>query len=374
MSKRLILFINSAELFLSHRQHLARGAQAQGYDVIILVPPGPNVSTIRELGFRCETVKLGRKTVFPPLEILAVLELYFCLRRLRPDVLHSFTIKPVLYGTLVARLLRVKKIINTVTGLGFAFIDAGFKARTIRFVLGIAYKVIFRVPHIKFIFQNHDDHQFYIDNGWVKKEQTRLIPGTGVDTETFKPQQQRRGTEPSVLFAGRYLRDKGLAELIQAASELWQEGLRFRLILCGKIDAGNPNSFLQGHVEEWKRLPFVQDLGFQKVMAPVYAMGDIVCLPSYREGIPLTLIEASSAGKPMVATNVPGCREVVVDGDNGFLVEARASEGLKDALRKLLTNPELRSRFGARARELALKYYRKEILVEQGLSVYKETA
>lgn len=371
MPKHIVMFINSSELFLSHRQHLAQGAMAAGYKLTVLVPPGPNVQTIRDLGYSCETVTLGRKSVFPGYELLALISLYFRLKKLNPDILHSFTIKPVLYGSLVGKWLGIPQVVNTVTGLGFAFIDSGLKARAIRTVLSVLYRFAFSEKSCEFIFQNNDDMQFYLKNRWVEQRQARLIPGTGVDFEVFKPPLLASVHEiPVILFAGRYLRDKGLGELIQACKELFNAGLKFRLLLSGQIDHGNPNSFSEGEVETWRQLPFVEILGFQKNMPPIYQRADVFCLPSYREGLSLALIEASASGCALVATDVPGCRDVVTMNQNGLLVTARSVQSLKVALEKLLLDRGLIQKFGANARAMAVVRFNKTELVGQGLKVY----
>lgn len=367
------MFLNSADLFLSHRQHLAKGVMAAGYRLTVLVPPGPNVQTTRDLGYPCETVTLGRKSIFPFYELFALIHLYFRLRLLKPDILHSFTIKPVLYGSLVARFLGIPKVVNTVTGLGFAFIDTGVKAAFVRGILSAVYRFAF--SRFDFIFQNSEDMKLYIANGWIGECQAKLIPGTGVDFDFFSPLHLSVQREiPVVLFAGRYLRDKGLGELVQACSELWNEGHRLRLVLCGKADGGNPNSFSIEDIKAWQSLPFIEDLGFQKDMRSVYRRSDIMCLPSYREGLPLALIEASACECALIATDVPGCRDIVVEGQNGLLVAPRSVIELKRAIASLCMNQMLSAKLGKRARVLAQQKYEKIDLVAQGMRVYDGAA
>ncbi len=371
MPKHIVMFINSSELFLSHRQHLARGAMEAGYKLTVLVPPGPNVQVIRDLGYNCETVTLGRKSIFPGHELRALISLYLKLKNLKPDILHSFTIKPVLYGSLVAKWLGIPRVVNTVTGLGFAFIDSGLKATVIRAILSVLYRFAFSDKTCEFIFQNRDDQEFYLKNNWVRQSQSLVIPGTGVDFEVFKPLALEVVREiPVILFAGRYLKDKGLGELIKACTELFRAGFQFRLLLSGQIDNGNPNSFSVSDVESWKQHAFIENLGHQKNMPAIYRLADIFCLPSYREGLPLALIEAAATGCALVATDVPGCREIVKTDENGFLVKARSVESLQAALQHLLVDGNLRQRFSTNARKMAMIKFNKTDLVDQGLQVY----
>lgn len=371
MQRHLVIFINTADLFMTHRQHLARAAMAKGFRMTVVCPPGPVVARLRDAGFTCRTINLGRKSVNPFSELSSCLELAAVLRELRPDILHSFTIKPVLYGTLVGRWLGTKSIVNTVTGLGFAFIDKGLKAKVLRQFLSLLYLFIFRAPNVQFIFQNQDDRQLYIDQGWVIPERTQVISGTGVDLDVFKPPQNEPALPVKILFAGRFLKDKGLLELVAAAQKLKNDGIDFRLILCGSLDAGNPNSLSQNDLSEIEKLAFVENWGHQTSMAEIYPKCHIVCLPSYREGIPLTLLEGAACGRALVATDVPGCREVVGQPEFGLMVPSREVVGLKVALQTLILDHEIRSRFGSRARTLAEQKFEKSKVVALGLDVYE---
>jgi len=345
---------------------------AEGYDVTVLVPDGPGAADVRARGYKCETVKLGRKSLLPLGEFMSIVQIYLTLRRLKPDVLHSFTIKPVLYGTIGARLLRTPRIVNTVTGLGYIFIDKGIVARTLRAVLSPLYKLLYRSPRVNFIFQNKDDFDLYARNGWIVTQRAQLIPGTGVDTQTFKPNEVPNSSESIILYAGRYLKDKGLLELFEACKELASEGHKLKLLMCGKIDQGNPNSLSEEEFKTWRNESWLEDLGFQKEMAPIYARAHVVCLPSYREGIPLTLIEAAACGKALLATDVPGCRDVVSHGETGLLVPAADGAALKQSLKKLISDPGLRHNLGERARAMAIERFAKGPLVSKNLGVYRQ--
>lgn len=371
MAERLILFTNSAELFLSHRQHLAKGAMAKGYKVIVVCPPSPALKAIGEAGYQYETVPMGRNSVNPFREIWTLLSLWRCFRRVKPDVVHNFTIKCVLYGTIAARFNNVRKILNTVTGRGHVFLDSGFKVAVIRTLLKLLYRLSFHGDHIQFIFQNADDRELYVESGWVNESKSQIIPGTGVDTDKFSPT-----AEPPppirILFAGRFLKEKGLLELVEACDEVREGGDAFELAICGWLDSGNPSALTSEDMRTIATKPYVKILGQRKDMDLVYKSAHIVCLPSYGEGLPLTLVEAAAAGKPLVATNVPGCREVIVNNRNGFLVELRNITALAAALRTLVRDPATRERFSRASRELALQRFAKAQVVEQGLRLYSE--
>lgn len=371
MADRLVLFTNSAELFLSHRQHLAQGAVSRGFEVIVICPPSPAVKTIVAAGYQCETVPLGRNSVNPLKELRSLFCIWQVLRRLKPQVIHNFTIKCVLYGTLAARATGCRQIVNTVTGRGHVFLDSGLKAWTIRGVLSVLYRIAFRAPQIHFVFQNADDRDLYVTRGWVAEDVSEVIPGTGVDTERFAPAPEPDGPV-RILFAGRFLREKGLRELVRACDQLHKEKEVFQLMICGWLDMGNPSAYSQEDMERIARRPYVQIAGQRKDMENVYRSVHVVCLPSYGEGLPLTLVEAAAAGKPLVATDVPGCREVVENNKNGFLVELGNITALALALRTLIRDRATRDRFSRASRDLALKRFAKAHVVEAGLKIYSE--
>jgi glycosyltransferase involved in cell wall biosynthesis len=371
MRSKLLLFTNSAELFLSHRMHLARGARESGHDVQLLCPPGPAVAEIEREGFRCHTVSMGRKSLNPLRELWTCVLIGRALLRVKPDVFHCFTIKCVFYGTLMGRILGIGQIANTVTGRGHVFIDSGFRAWAVRTLLSAFYLWLFKSPRVTFIFQNNDDAALYRSNNWVAENQYHVIPGTGVDTERFKPSAPP-APPVTVLFAGRFLREKGLVELIEACDRLAADGLAFRLLLCGQPDPGNPSSLTKEFLEDVRRRNYVEWLGQRSDMERVYSRAHVVCLPSYAEGLPLTLIEAASCGLPIVATDVPGCRDVVLNGENGWLVENKNVESLRAALQRIIHDQVARERFGRFSRAHALKHFAKSRVVDMGLKIYSK--
>jgi glycosyltransferase involved in cell wall biosynthesis len=368
---RLLIAVNTGEFFLSHRLHLAKGAKDAGFEVFVLCPPGPAIAKIEGLGFKVVLVEMGRKSMNPFHELVTISKFYKAIESVRPDVYHGFTIKPVLYGTIASLLYGVPKIVNTITGLGYLFISEALHVRMIRTGIGLVYRFIFASERVRITFQNEDDQNLFVGNGWVAKEKTRVIKGTGVDITRFAPSPEVSGV-PVILFPARLLLDKGVRELIQAAETLKQKGYNFTVELCGKEDPGNPSALSGEELKEIReKFPYIKIRGHVEDMAEAFKHCHVVCLPSYREGIPLALIEASAAGKAMVTTDVPGCRAVVNDGVNGFLVKSKDSVTLADALEKLLSSSELRERFGAAARRNAISEFAKDSVIAKNLEVYE---
>lgn len=370
MSKHVVFFSASADLFLHHRQHIVEGAKQSGMKVTIICPQDQSVQRLREEGYDCETLVLDRRSVNPILELWTFVSVLLKLRRLKPDVLHSFTIKPVLYGSIAGRLLGVPLIVNTITGLRLVFVHGQLGAKVMRPFVSWLFKNVLEHSQIRFVFLNRDEQEAYILRGLVKRERSQVIPAAGVDTNNFIPPRIEPNGPIRILYAGRFLKDKGLNELVQACDRLHAEEIDFRLVLCGSWDALRPNSISEERMNEIKGRKFVEDLGYKQNMVAVYQGVHIVCLPSYRDGLPQALIEAAACGRALVTTDVMGCRDVVIDGQNGFLSEVRSVADLHRALRALILDETLRLRLGRRSRDIALVGFDKTRLVEEGLKVY----
>jgi glycosyltransferase involved in cell wall biosynthesis len=361
MGKHLVLFVKSAELFLSNHQHLAKGARDQGLKVTILCPNDPHVGQIRAAGFTCETVTMSQESSNPVRIFFKLAGLWSILRRLKPDILHAFSEKPVLYSCLVGAHLKIPSIVNTVT-----------ETSNVPAMLRPFYRLAIRSSRIRFVFHNRDDHQRYIQQGWARPECAQIIPLTGVDTSLFGPPKTEPDLPVRILFSGRFLKNEGLLELVHACDRLRAEEIPFRLVLCGTLDFSQPGSLTAERWAEIESRPFVEYLGSRHDMHAVYHQIHIVCLPSYGDGISPVLMEAAACGRALVTTDLSGCREIVKEAENGFLAEARSVADLNLALRKLITDENLRIRFGQRSRELAVAYFEKSVVVEEGLRVYGE--
>jgi glycosyltransferase involved in cell wall biosynthesis len=295
--------------------------------------------------------------------------LYFLYRCLRPDLVHHVTLKPVLYGGMAARLTRVPAVVNALTGLGYAFITPGWKAALLRGVLKIVLRLALGHRNGSTIFQNQNDQALLVKSGVASKSATVLIKGSGVDMIVYAPCPEPSGT-PVVLLASRMLWDKGVGEFVEAARRLRAEGVEARFVLVGAPDAGNPTAVPLKIIKNWEAEGVVEWWGHRDDMPEVFAQANLVCLPSYREGLPKALIEAAACGRAIVATDVPGCREIVRHGINGLLVSARDSSSLAHALQILIENPASRRSMGMEGRILAMAEYSVEQVIEQTFKLY----
>lgn len=366
----VVLFVlNDAAFFVSHRLPLAIGAMEAGYEVHLACPHSPVLTGLRAIPLTVHDIPVDRRGANPVRELGTLLSLIRLYRRVRPALVHHVTVKPVLYGSLAARLARVPAVVNAVSGLGYVFISKGWVARLRRSAVEFVYRRAFAHPHMCAIFQNPDDRERFCRMGIARPESTVLIRGSGVDLASFVPQPEARGV-PVVTLAARMLWDKGVGEFVGAAEHLKQAGANARFVLVGDTDSGNPSAVPAEQLNAWVETGIVEWWGKREDMPAVLAMSSIVCLPSYREGLPKVLLEAAAAGRPIVTTDVPGCREAVRDGDNGYLVPARNVDALAGAIARLLEDADARARMGVRSREIAESEFGIEQVVEATLAVY----
>jgi glycosyltransferase involved in cell wall biosynthesis len=366
----LLFVVNQAEFFLSHRLPLALAAKREGYDVHIATPISAGVAVIQAAGLTHHAVSFSRKGMHPFSELSSLGALFRLYRKLRPDIVHHVTIKPVIYGGAMARVAGVLAVVNAVSGLGYVFISRGLKAAFLRRTVRRAYRFALNHSNSRVIFQNNDDLELFTRDNLVRPQQAILVRGSGVDLKRFAPTKPAKGT-PVVLFASRLLRDKGAREFVEAARALQSGGVQARFVLVGDVDPGNPASLSTDTVKGWHQERVIEWWGQREDMPAVFAQVHIVCLPSYREGLPKVLIEAAACGRPIVATDVPGCREIVRHNDSGLLVPAKDSRALANALRQLVTDPALRERMGRRGREIAAQEFGLERVVAETLAVYR---
>ncbi len=370
-----ILFLVTDDwFFLLHRRALAEAALAAGFRVLVATAPGPRVAEITALGFLHYPLKMRRASRNPIREVIGFFDLVGLYRRLKPDIVHQVSIKPIIYGSLAARLAGVPAVVNAVTGLGFVFIAGGRCKKYLKSIIETAYRLVGNRATIRFLFENPDDRHHFLVHKIVEPERAILILGSGVGLERFQPQPSEREAEvPIVLLAARMLWHKGIKEFVEAARVLRAKGLKAEFWLAGMPDMSNPAAVPISRLLYWHRQGSVRWLGFQKDMPALYQQVAIVCLPTrYREGIPVALLEGAACGKPLVATEMPGCREIVHDGDNGFLVPPGNQTALAEALEKLLLDPVLRHRFGLYGRSLVEERFSSTRVISETFAVYKE--
>jgi len=338
----------------------------KGHKVYAICPKGAVSHKFKEYGIVHIDYQITRSSLNPLRELKSIYNIYKAIKPLNLDILQNFMAKPNIYGSVTGRLAKIPLVVNAVTGLGSFYISSDVKSKIIRYIIEIFYRMAnSRVDCV--IFQNGDDMKYFIQKGIVDKNKAVLIKSSGIDTEKFKPMKIERVDEQiRVLMIARAIWHKGIREFYEAAKLLKDKDIKF--ILVGDIDKGNPTSadesFLKGKNVEW--------LGHRDDIKELIASCDIFVLPSYREGVPRTLLEAASMGKPIVTTDTVGCREVVKEGYNGFLVPVRDSRILAEKIDILIKDRDLRERFGKNSRDLAIKQFDVKIVVKKYLKIYEK--
>lgn len=373
-AKPLLLYLVTEDwYFLSHRLPMARAARDAGFRVAVATRVGDAADAIAAEGFEVIPLKLRRRGAGMRAELSAIAELVGLYRRLRPAVVHHIALKPAVYGSLAAHLARVPAVINSVAGLGYAFIGRELKARVLKAAMLTAFRALFRGRNRWLVVQNQDDYRVFVDSGMTSPARTIIIRGSGVDTEAFAPMAEPDGSLRAALVA-RMLWDKGVGEAVAAARLLREWQVPLKLVLVGAPDPANPKSISEDDIRRWHDDGLVEWWGHRQDVAAVWRDCAIAVLPSYREGLPKALLEAAACGRPMVATDVPGCRELVRDDANGLLVPARDGAPLAHALRRLAEDAGLRRRLGAQARRDIEAHFSATAIAEQTANLYRLAA
>ena len=375
----LLLYVaNDAGYFCSHRLSLALAARERGWRVGVVLPePLDDALSARlsHMGIEVHGYPFVRNGMNPFVELRSFVALWRIFRREKPSIVHLLTAKPVLYGGLVGRLAGVPRRIHAVLGLGWLFFSRRPSARAVRRLLTPAFRFALGGAGSTVIVQNPDDLEILRRRGMLDPgtlARAVLIRGSGVDPALYDG-----GSEPCeppiVLFAGRLTRAKGLPEFAAAARLQLSRRANARFVVCGEIDYANPGHMKKETVEGWVADGILEWWGYQTDMAKVLRQASVVVLPSlYGEGVPKILIEAAAASRPLVATDTPGCREIVKHGENGLLVAVRDSAALAEAIDRLLVDPDSRGRMGRVGRTLVEREFALERVIARTLAVYAE--
>ncbi len=369
-ARRLLFVVNNPAFFMSHRVPVALAAQRAGYDVHVATMDGPAVADIEALGMTHHVVPMTRSGKHPLQELGTLLSLLRLFRRLRPQVVHLVTIKPVLYGGIAARLARVPGMVAAISGLGFVFLSNSLKMRLVRAVVARLYRLALGHRNSRVIFQNASDRDLLQSLGAVRDEQVVLIRGAGVDLDQYRALPEPPAPPVVVTMVARLLRDKGVREFVQAARLLRERGVDVSMQLVGGVDAGNPASATPAEVQAWQREGCVQALGERSDVPQLYAASHIAVLPSYREGLPKSLIEAAASARAVVTTDVPGCRDAIDPGKTGLLVPVRDPQALADAIARLADDQALRQAMGTAGRALAEREFNIERVARLHVELY----
>lgn len=372
MRKRILYVDNRVKYVLSHRIPWLKGARKSGFDVHVTTLTAGDGSRIEEAGFLYHSISEQKRSNNPFHELQLVARLCKLYQRLQPDIVHQITLRSILYGGVASVLVREPAIVNGVTGLGYLFTDGALKIRALRKSVLCALWVLRQGRHQTYLFQNPDDRHLFQKNGVADSSNSVLIKGSGVETEQFRQRPEPSGTQ-IVLFPARMLWHKGVQEFVDAARIVRRSGQDARFVMVGDTDSDNPAGVSAEQLEQWVNEGVIEWWGYQESMPDVFAQSRIVCLPSkYREGVPKVLIEAASCGRPIVTTDMPGCREIVQDGENGILVPPGDGQAVADAIIRLLKDAKLRTKMGDQGRDLVQKEFSVERVVEKTVEVYRD--
>ena len=366
--KKILLVANTDWYLYNFRRSLAIFLRAAGCKVILVSPtrsvcgrPAPIRVSLVGMAGRAQFCRPGRAAGH-----WTAGSIY---HRERPDLVHHFTSKPVLYGSLAARLTGVPRVVNAVTGLGYVFLQNTLRARLLRQVVLLLYRLALGLKRQAVIFENNYDRLFFEHMRLVAPGKSRVIEGVGVDIEAYAPTPELQGIPLAVLPA-RMLWDKGIGVAAEAARQLKAQGCPLRLALVGPTDPGNPAHIPDDILQSWVAEGILEWWGFQEDMHAVYRQASLVTLPSFSEGVPTVLIEAAACGRAIVATDIPGCRNVVKEGETGLLIPPNDPTALADALCRLAVDPALRARMGAAGRARVVAHFSTEQVNREILAIY----
>jgi len=360
--------VNADWFFLSHRLPIAKKAIEEGYNVCLLTEITTKRKEIEQHGIVVQEIKFTRGSTSILKNLFLFIRILKIFKSINPDLIHLVTIKPVIIGGIAAHFLgKSARIVVSISGLGFIFIDRGFKAIVRKVIIIFFYKLVFIHRNIKVILQNKTDLQNICDFTNLAKEKTILIEGSGVNLNVFKFRKIPK-TKPIVLFPARLLSSKGIYEFIEAAKKLKGKA---RFVIVGKHDKEARNCIDLNKLKAFESKNIIEYWGESKDMPKIFQMSSIVVLPSFREGMPKALLEAAACGRAVITTNVPGCRDAIIDGKTGILVQAKSSNELTNGIKKLLKNPKLLNSMGSEGRKLAENKFDINEVVRKHLEIYK---
>ncbi len=369
---RLTLLVNESDYFLSHRLNVARAAVEQGFEVHVVTRLTHRRHEIERHGVRVHHVAFPRNLRNPIVEMHTIRHLRSLYRAIQPDLVHHFSAKAVLLGSLAAHTLRLPHVINTFTGLGSAFSGTTCRDRLRRAAASCCLRRLLRPATWRVTFQNDEDMQQLIEAGLVPEERCQVIHGSGVDPSLFRP-RRRVDEVPVIMMASRMIWPKGVREFVDAARLLKTTGTAAQFVLVGTSDPQNPRTVPTAQLERWNASGIIQWWGQRSDMPSTIGASSIVVLPTYYgEGLPRVLLEAAACGKPIIATDVRGCRDIVHDEANGILVPPGNIEALASAMWRLIDQPATRSRMGQFGRQLVLRRFTSAQVAQQTLAIYRE--
>ena len=376
-NKKILINLTEDWFFKSHFLSRAIDAKKSGYDVFVTCNESNDRKFIEQRGIKFISSSLNRRSLNPFYELFVLIKYFFIFRKINPDIVHNVGPKPIIYGSIAARINNIKSVINAPIGMGFVFSSESIKAKFLKLILLFLLKLTLNTHHGNdkknmVIFENSDDMNFFLKRKIVKYNDSILIRGAGVEIDKELIKNKKKNDIPTVALVARMLEDKGIYEFVEAAKILKNKKIKVRFLLIGDVDKKNPTSLKQSTLKSWNDQQIIEWLGWVKDVKKILLGVDILCLPSYREGLPKSLLEGASLALPLITTNTVGCREVVKDGVNGYLVPIKDSLGLSLAIEKLIKDKDLRLKMGEKSLQIAISQFSSEIINSQTIKIYNE--
>lgn len=357
-NSKIVILAGFTPSLINFRSHLIQSFLDSGAEVTACAPQyhQETINQLNEMGVKFKKINLNVTGLDPIKDILSVIQLIKLFRILKPDILFSYTVKPVIYGSIAAGLSKIPNIFSLITGLGFTSGDTSLKQKLAGFISRFLYKFSLGFNNLVF-FQNQDDRNKFINDGLLKENsQSIIVNGSGVDLDFFSPEPISHNNEFNFLLIARLIKDKGIKEYVESARKIRRQYPSIKFNLLGYY-YDNPNAISKAQIKQWTKEGIINYLGETDDVCPFIKNCSVYVLPSYREGTPRSVLEAMAMGRPIITTNVPGCKETVINGENGFLVPVKDVKALADAMEKFIKNPELIPVMGKRSREIAEEKY-----------------
>ncbi len=372
--KKIIIVSNTGWYLYNFRFKLIKSLSKKYY--VILVFPFDNYSNhLKEIGCEIINWKLKRNSINPFAELLSIFDLAITYWKVKPEIAHHFTIKPCLYGTIAGRIIGLKKIFNAITGLGHVFLAQNINAFIYKIVMVSIYRKVFNHSSSYLIFQNIEDKKFFQNLKIITKDKSFLIKGSGVDVNYYKREKEIRKIDLKetikIFFPSRIIKEKGVIELVEACQTLVDENIDLNLYIPSDLSFHNRSILTKREIEKLRNKSWIKLLGQLSDLKPYYENSHIIILPSWREGLSMSLLEASSMECSIITTNVPGCIDIVKHGESGLLVPPCDPISIRLAILFLINNPEISKKFGKNARLSTIKNFNSEIVISQTMSLYK---
>ncbi len=371
IGQKILFVVNDDWFFISHRLPIAIKAKELGYDVHIATGAYAGPSKFEKYGFTHHVFSIARAKASPVQDLLTIFSLFSLYKKVTPDIVHHITIKPVLYGGIAARLAGVKNVVSAISGLGVIFIAQGIVPSIKKTIVSMLYRLALGTKNGITITQNGDDQKIIAKLAGLSESQQRLIKGSGVDLDKFKMTPLPDTCAKKVILLARMLKDKGVGEFRDAAKLLKADYPNVDFILAGGVH-DNPASYSEIQLNNWNQEGSVKWIGHQDDVIAVLKSASIVVLPSYREGLPKVLLEAAALGRPVITTDVPGCRDAIIADQTGLLVPMKNSTALAEAIRVLIDNPNMCEKFSKQGRLLMECDFSTSKVVAEHIRIYRE--